>query len=1011
MSILFILVSTVVLFFSLRKVIEARTKRLIVLSEEWSSHLSHIENYIAAYEDFLKESRYISGYDIFQFKSNNPQRTKLLNSNAYRRVKGFNRELLKKYRLIIRGFENTINSRNSAFVRDELKNTRELLNHVEGQSLDQQQRKAVIINEDNQLVIAGAGAGKTTTIVGKVKYLTQNLHIEPSRILLLSFTRKSADEMESRLRVNMGAALPVMTFHKLGLGIISRVTEEKPTIYDSTGKSHKEVIASFINHLKANENYSVKLVDFLTFYLRPYKDINEFESGEEHENYLKEQGLVGYKTVTKKNRNGVEITYRERYKSQEEVAIANFLFLHNVEFIYEESYEKKTASRKFGQYKPDFFLPEYDLYLEHFGIDENGNVPPFFKGKGQKSAKQVYNEGIEWKRKLHATNNTRLIETYSWYQRDGVLLERLRGKLESEGVVLRKMSKDSLWTYIGKVAGKEIDDFTELITTFLSQFKTRNEQIDQFEDFVKKRKIRREILFLELFKPLFELYQNHLSNINAIDFDDMINMATDFVESDKFQSFYDYIIIDEYQDISFSRYMLIKSILDQSPSTKLFCVGDDWQSIYRFAGSDIGLFTSFEDHFSSNKSQSIERKTEKTFIERTYRFDSQLIKVSNRFISKNPNQIKKELKGNRLSDKSPFTVLSYSDPERKWENFHEVLNQALNEIDIESQQGATVLLMGRYSFDIKALNNQLGYEAVYNTVEDQYEFKFTGYPNLKIRFLTAHRSKGTQDDYVILLNSNSGTFGFPSEITDDPLLSLVLSQADQFPNGEERRLFYVAITRAKKHVYLLVNDEYPSKFITELDNGFKKVSVAKCQRCETGSMSVKKGSYGFFMSCSNYHYCNNTSKATNKDIFQNAQVLVDKNELVKAVELFEHLVSIDEFQKVSLKNLSSLFARLGEYEKSLIYIDYILQESVNDKDALMTKGSVFFAMKNYHEAISNWEIVNRSKFGFKNCHHWLIRSYIKSGQRGRAEELLKKALKKNPSDTVCIELQAGLTES
>ena len=207
-----------------------------------------------------------------------------MDGNPYRRVKGFNRELLKKYRSIIRGFENNIHSFNKAFVQNELENTRELLNHVEGQSLDEQQRKAVIINEDNQLVIAGAGSGKTTTIIGKVKYLTQKLHIEPNRILLLSFTRKSADEMESRLRVNMGSALPVMTFHKLGLSIISKVTNEKPTIYDSTGKSHKEVITSFLNHLKTDEEYSSRLVEFLTFYLRPYKDINDFESGEEHEN-------------------------------------------------------------------------------------------------------------------------------------------------------------------------------------------------------------------------------------------------------------------------------------------------------------------------------------------------------------------------------------------------------------------------------------------------------------------------------------------------------------------------------------------------------------------------------------------------------------------------------------------------------------------------------------------------------------------------------------------------------
>src|SRR5690606_26713561 len=265
------------------------------------------------------------------------------------------------------------------------------------------QRKAIIIDEDNQLVIAGAGSGKTTTIAGKVKYLTQRQGVNPQSILLISFTRKSAEEMKERIENKMNIDLPIKTFNKLGLDIIAEVYNEKPSIYESNGKSHLERISSFIENSKKNGKYFDRLIDFISYYLKPYKEITDFKTDSEHNNYLNEQKLEGYKMVTK-IKNGIEITYRERLKSQEEVLIANFLFRNGIEYEYEEKYKYKTASKQFGQYKPDFYLPQYEIYIEHFGVDENWNVPDWFKGKDGKTAKEVYNEGIEWKRQEHSNN-------------------------------------------------------------------------------------------------------------------------------------------------------------------------------------------------------------------------------------------------------------------------------------------------------------------------------------------------------------------------------------------------------------------------------------------------------------------------------------------------------------------------------------------------------------------------------------------------------------------------------
>ena len=557
-------------------------------------------------------------------------------------------------------------------------------------------------------------------------------------------------------------------------------------------------------------------------------------------------------------------------KSAEEVAIANFLFLNNVDYQYEEPYQYSTANRVFRQYKPDFYLPEYDIYIEHFAlIDRNRNVPKWFATEGESyiEAKRRYNEGITWKRSIHKEYETTLIETYSYEKKESILLENFKKQLENKGVKLTPKTPHEMWRVINEAEEEEIITFIELIQTFLALFKSNNYTINdlvsqdhQNEDLIERR---RNEAFLEIFYPVYEKYDATLKRRNEIDFGDMINKAAEYVRLKKYDKSYKYIIVDEFQDISIGRYELIKTIKDNNPTCKLFCVGDDWQSIYRFTGSDISLFTQFEKYVGY---------TERSYVETTYRFGSDLIELSGKFILKNPNQLPKKLRSVQATRKTPYEIIYYknsynSDEEfKKPEDYMIALREALNRIARKLKKGkkSTILILGRYNFDIRVIENDGKNLTVrYNRKTGTNKITYRRYKELDIAFLSVHKSKGLEADYVIIINCHSGKYGFPCQVSDDPILNLVLTFADQYENGEERRLFYVAMTRAKRGIYFLVDTDYKSKFIAEIEGNEVEEEGKmreKCPACITGDLIERNGQYGEFYGCSNFPFCLYTKK-------------------------------------------------------------------------------------------------------------------------------------------------------
>lgn len=696
----------------------------------------------------------------------------------------------------------------------------ELIGKVEGKKLDQQQMICIVKEAHNHLVIAGAGTGKTTTVVGKIKYLLKSEKCRPEDILVLSYTNASAKEMCERIRSETGENIEASTFHKLGLNIISKADGVKPRI------THLN-LSSFIRAQLHNQMQSAGYLSLLSAYILfnrvVAKSEFEFKTEGEYREYL--------------SMNPPTTINNEIVKSYGEMDIANFLVQNGIRYIYEQPYKLDTCTSEYSQYYPDFYLPDYNIYIEYFGIDREGKVPPYFKAKNGMSATEEYQASMKWKRQLHSDNHTTLVECFAYEKLEGILLDALEKKLKNVSVEMKPKTTQELWQQVSLKGDSVLDGIVELFETLINLIKSNGYDIAT----VRNRNIvgvhhQSNNMILSLLEPIFNAYCTYLKEHGEIDFNDMINMSAQYVQQGKFISPYKYVIVDEYQDISRARFCLLNN-LRHSRDFELFCVGDDWQSIYRFAGSDIGYILNFEKHWGA---------TERSKIETTYRFSQTLIQISSGFVMRNPDQIKKVIQGK--GDEIGFPLGEISAYNEKYAI--EFMVEKLNDLP----KGSSVFFVGRYSFDEKLLSDSGMLELRYDNVEDNKEIIYRKRPDLKMSFITAHKSKGLQADYIFIINNKKSRMGFPSKIQDSPILNLLLDGYEQFPYAEERRLYYVSLTRAKKKVYIVTVNGKESEFAMELKKQYGeeiKREQFTCPKCG-GRLIKRNGPYGEFFGCSNY---------------------------------------------------------------------------------------------------------------------------------------------------------------
>lgn len=794
------------------------------------------------------------------FSYNWKQKLLLWHKNAISKVKKFKEDyaeyissedekFFEKFYNKPETFETDTKQANERYINQELKDNSDLFDDLDGKSLDSQQREAIVVDEDAVKVIAGAGSGKTFTIQGKVKYLTEKRDVDPSEILAISFSNASVDDLKERI----AEPIDIKTFHKVGKDILTQYNQ-----YSRPDTSAlKRIIKRYLTKkaLK-NEDISKKLIEFFSFYINvpPSDDDIKYEG-----DLLDWQEGVDFSTLKRRFKNKQRETLNnEIVRSYEELYIANFLFIYGIRYTYEKiySYPNKNFEREFNKFKeflfsfneeipdelknditkdllnltdifeeyeikdylPDFYLDDYNIYIEHFGLNRNCENHLI----GGKSSEEYVKE-MEWKRKVHKKYGTTLIETFSYYQSENRLLTRLAEKLQAQGVEFNEIDYREVYRILlENKTIKEWEDFIVLLKTFIELFKGNNydeTKFKEFYDYVGGLKDSfskdRTIAFLKIVEEIYNDYEAYLLKIKKIDFNDMINKASDCIVKNGLDLPYKYIIVDEYQDTSFTRYNLLRNICD-SIGAKIMVVGDDWQSIYSFSGCDVNIFTKFDNFFDV---------CETRYIEKTYRNSQQLIDASSNFVMKNPDQTRKELKSSK-SLKYPIKLVNFDNDFDEILKFELIIKNIINQSTFKNKK---ILILGRNNKDIFNLLKNFNVENEYGKrkfeiLGDEDKLRRNKFvkivyresPDVNIEYRTVHQSKGLECDNVILINLKNWKAGFPNKMVDDPVLNFVKRNGDSFSYAEERRLFYVALTRTKNNVYLLAPYFKSSVFVQEL---------------------------------------------------------------------------------------------------------------------------------------------------------------------------------------------------
>lgn len=720
-------------------------------------------------------------------------------------------------------------SANEDLVKCELINLRHFFDRIERTPLTEEQARAVISFDNRVHLLAAAGSGKTSVMVARAAYAVARGFVAPDKILMLAFNHDAAVELQERVKERFAAAglpsdgIKASTFHSFGLEYLGKATGSKPRVAPWVGSEDRSIkkVLEIVNGLKRSDPTFARNWDLyrLVFASAPLES-----NGSVTDSYDRTTRKVGFGTLDGK----VVKSFGERM-------IADWLFLNNVEYEYERPYTTDLSSAEYSQYHPDFYYPRIDVWHEHWGLDRDGKPPKEFSG---------YLEQMRWKQATHSRLGTTLIEStyHSIVNGDG--LAALERELRDRGISPR-------WEPNRKGGGQRYipqdERFAGQIRRFMSHVKsnglTRTDLVNRLRTTFGYLAGTRTAIFLDVYWKIHDAWDAELRAKNYVDFDDMLLSAATQLETGRHDPGYELVLVDEFQDVSHARARLIRGLL-AAKGRYLLAVGDDWQSINAFAGSDLAIVSSFESWFGKGPQLSLGK---------TFRCTQTICDVASSFVQKNPAQLTKTVTAARGERGEPVRVVLAADPRSGVAAILKHISERVSRGEIVPGSGSkvTVMVLGRYNY-----------------VSEDVPQRTPN--NLDVQFLTAHRSKGLEADVVIVARVIAGRMGFPSEIEDDPVLTLAMAMPDMFPDAEERRLLYVALTRARQMAILVSSDTTPSRFVSELiaENGAEVLNVnlggvekmVPCSKCGQGAMVTRTGPYGAFLGCSRFPACVNTGR-------------------------------------------------------------------------------------------------------------------------------------------------------
>lgn len=659
-------------------------------------------------------------------------------------------------------------------------------------SPDYEQAQCIANTFDDILVVARAGSGKTSTIINRASFLVKHCDVSPSEILILAFNKEAAKEVNKRLEDLVGEYRPhAMTFHALAYAIVH---PEEELIFDdvesgfSKGKTVQQVIDSF---LKDSKWYS-RIKRFMLKYFRA-----EWEEIELGGYFLSPDDMVKYrKSIPYIGLDG------KYYKSKVEKRIADFLFENDMPYSYE-----KTIFWNGTNYKPDFTIPSNNstykgIVIEYFGIKEDKSYD-----------EQTFQKREYWNGK----SDYIYIELFP---DDNVTSEFLYDTINVHskkcGLELKKLSSYEIWL---RIKERAIDEFSRLISQFIGRCRKGLITPDDLKSIIYKQGNSLPDLhneFISIVSNIYMEYLNTLETNNEEDFDGLLIRADEAVK--KGQTVWNrksgsgdlrhikYLFIDEYQDFSLLFYRLIDSIREKNTELKLFCVGDDWQAINGFAGSDLKFFKGFNDYFKN--------ATQLT-IASNYRSYKKIIDVSNQLMKDEGVPSRSICSEVGEVYKVYLNEFVPNDMENSYYKGDIITPALIRIINNFIMKGQKVALLTRRRNSISFYN---GYSAAEKRFHKEFLFKIRQAFPEKQRFMivdmnTAHSYKGKEEETIIVVDAlnNSYPLIHPSSI----FFNIIGSTIDSIIS-EEKRLFYVALSRAKKSLVIITEQGRESPFILNM---------------------------------------------------------------------------------------------------------------------------------------------------------------------------------------------------
>ncbi|MFW5950240.1 MAG: UvrD-helicase domain-containing protein [archaeon] len=708
------------------------------------------------------------------------------------------RERLHSIRSELQALTERLDGYNESFVERQLEQYENLFTDIDeaGHDLNRDQRKAVVRNDEYNQVIAGAGTGKTLVLTHRIAYLIER-GVDPDRIAAVTLTRNAREEIQKRLEERFGITeVTVETIHSFANGIARQATDRhRSTIGDQDRRNFvEERIREKLD--EGDATFTRHYRQFLTHYSTETSVPDDHESRAE---FVRDRSERSYETLG-----------GETVASQAEKAIADFLFTHGVEYQYEAIAEWAETGEDRDVYSPDFYLPEYDITIEHWGIDENGDVAPWFSWTSEE-----YREKLAWARQQFASSDHTLVETYDFEYWAGNLEQVLTHRLARRGVRLDPMSFDDLVDHALDDHERE-QHLIGLFAKFIDNAGTFDTDPEEIRDDLSRHDPR-EYHFGVCGAILLEEYEDWKRRNGLVDFDDMIYDAVAAVreDPDRFQSQFEHVLVDEFQDVAISQIRLLDALTDGPDAPHLFCVGDDWQSIYAFRGAVVEYFVDFEEYFGPAAI---------TELRETYRCPETVLDASTDLIANNPTQIGKNPAACSGRDTRP--QLHVLDGYNEWQYAERVGEYAANIVEQYLNEGSDpddVMILSRYDsgapFVDQVKDALEARDIPYDGKADGDRYRPDNAPagsDAGVSVFSAHQAKGREASHVILLNVAQGEDGFAPDVRNNDLLNPVRDVSAN-TEAEERRLFYVALTRSERTIDLLTKAGKESAFLDEID--------------------------------------------------------------------------------------------------------------------------------------------------------------------------------------------------